>query len=262
MYGQVSDNEIASATDPRGVVSPEVAARMRKVRSAEEWQRYDSIVIGPGAASRDNGWFDSWAGFADASELQWFSGRSSNVGLSYTNQTTERTDWAQDLHFTSVEFIAPTGLAQYEEQSLDADFTPLFFTQTLPQMLGLRVTLADSDEIAKAPASHFPGRYGVSYPVISGAAAPSTFAGNNGEPVIQNGWRWPVPIMLAAKAKITVTARIDQPASDLLRQLPDPGHKLVPRPDGSIIRVPNWYIIRITHAGPRYLQLRGMRSSA
>ena len=37
---------------------------------------------------------------------------------------------------------------------------------------------------------------------------------------------------------------------------------LVPDGAGGTVELPNWYIIRITMRGPRYLQLRGARSSA
>lgn len=265
-YGQETEadlqRKIAETTDSRGVIHQRTANELRKYRSAEEYQRYDSIVIGEGASKRDVGWFENFEDFANASEVQWFTGRASGVGASYSNQNTERTDWAQDLHMTSVEFVAPTGMAQYEEQPLDADFTPLFFTQMLPHYLGMRVVLSDSDEIAKAPASHFPGRYGTSYPLVSGAAAPTVYGGNNGSPDSRSGWRWPIPITLAAKARITVTARVDEPALEAMRSLPAPGAKLIPQSDGSLKRVPNWYTIKVTHSGPRYLQLRGGRSSS
>lgn len=265
MYGQEAENfeqRVQDAVDNRGVIAPTFAEQLRKVRSAEEWQRYDSIVIGEGAGARDAGWFNTWNDLANASEMQWFTGRSSAVGLSYSNQTTERTDWAQDLHMSSIEFIAPAGMSEYEENSLEADYVPTWFVQQLPNQLGIRIVLSDSDEIAKAPASHFPARYGTAYPAIAGAAGPVTMPGTSGQPNVANGWRWPVPIMLAAKARITCNGRVDQPSLDLLRQLPDPGAKLLPTPSGAIVRVPNWYTIRFTHSGPRYLQLRGARTSA
>lgn len=265
-YGQAEEanlqKKIADTTDSRGVIPQSTANLLRQYRSAEEFQRYDSIVIGKGASKRDVGWFENFADFANSSELQWFTGRSSGVGTSYSNQNTERTDWAQDLHMTSIEFLAPTGNSQYMDNPLEADLVPSFFVQELPHYLGMRVVLSDSDEIAKAPASHFPGRYGTSYPSSSGSPGPVTYGGNSGDPNGRTGWVWPVPVTLAAKARITVTGRVDEPALQMLRILPEPGHRLVPQKDGSVQLQPNWYTIRITHSGPRYLQLRGGRSSS
>ena len=254
--------EIDAATDGRGVIASAVASQIRELRAAEQWERVDSIVIGDGAANRSRGWFNTWVDFANADRLQWFSGRDTAVGESYVNQQTERTDWAQDLFQTMVEFIPPVGLAAIEEDNNDAEITPLIFAQLLPNQLALRVVLADSDEIAKAPATHFPAGVGLAQAQISALNAPGVLPGVNGDPHISNGWKWPEPVMLAAKAKITVYGTVDDPVRAMFRQLPGPGFKLIPDGQGGQIRMPNWYTIKITHRGPRYLQLRGARSSA
>jgi len=258
----ISSEAIANNTDSRGVISKNLAAQIRQIRAGEIWERVDSVVIGPGAAARSRGWFNSWADMAGADQLQWFSGRDTAAGPAYVNQSTERTDWAQDLYQTHIEFISPTGLAEYESVGDDAQITPILFSQMLPQMLSIRITLADADEIAKAPSSHFPAGFGPTYPVFAGAASTAVMPGTQGEPTVSNSWKWPEPIMLAAKAKITVYGNIDAPIRDVFRTLPGPGNKLIPDGLGGQIVMPNWYTIRITHRGPRYLQLRGSRSSS
>jgi hypothetical protein len=132
----------------------------------------------------------------------------------------------------------------------------------MANQLTLTTRLSESDEIAEAPASHYPSGYGVAYPSISAAAAPVTIAGTNGEPFVGNAWKWPEPLMLAAKSKITVTGAIDDPLKSALRTLPGPGFRRVPNGDGTYTEIPNYYVIRITFAGPRFLQLRGARSSS
>jgi hypothetical protein len=262
MPNYMNQAEIDAEADGRGVIPPAVADEIRSLRAAEQWERVDSVVIGDGAAARSRGWFDTWADFAAADQIAWFSGRDTGAGPAYVNVTTERTDWAQDLYSTGIEFIAPTGIADIEEDANDAQITPLLFTSMLPTMMSIRVTLADSDEIAKAPANHFPAGYGVAYPVVSAAAAPSVIGGSQGEPRVGNGWKWPEPVMLAAKAKISVFGGLDAPIRQALAALPGPGFKLIPDGAGGVIRMANWYQIKITHRGPRYLQLRGGRSSA
>lgn len=259
MFGQADTESLA---DSRGIIPADRAEQIRELRVAEMWERYDSVVIGPGASSKSKGWFESWRDFASADNLQWFSGRDTNAGPAFVNQNTERTDWAQDLYFTRIEFISPPGISDIETDSNDAQIMPTLFAQQFPSQISIRVVMSDSDEIAKAPANHFPGGHGVTNPIISSASSPSVLAGAQGEPHVSNGWRWPEPVMLAAKAKITVVGGIDAPLRSMLTALSGPGYKRIPNGQGGFVQMPNWYVIKITHAGPRYLQLRGARSSA
>lgn len=258
-YGQA---EINTAADGRGVVPSNFAQQVRAARAAEWWERYDAIVIGPGARELSRGWFNSWTQLAAADRVTFFSGRDSSVGPAYSNQPSERTDWAQDLYHTHVEMISPVGAAEIQTINLDAQTIPLMFAHDLANQLVLTTQLAESDEIAQAPASHYPAGYGVAYGQNAGAASPITIPGTNGEPFIGNGWKWPEPIMLAAKAKLTVRGAIDDPLKTALRTLPGPGFRRVPNGDGTFTDIPNYYVIRMTFAGPRYLQLRGGRSSS
>lgn len=257
MYGQETPG-----ADDRGVMGPNAVAELRRTRSREQWSRFDSVIIGPGAARLSRGFFDNWVDFAAAEQLQWFSGRDTGAGNAYTNQLTERTDWAQDLYQTRIEFITPVGMADLETEANDGDVTPILFAHELPNALAMAVTLAESDNIAKAPASHFPAGFGPAYPVVSGAAAPTVIPGTNGEPSIGNSWKWPEPITLAAKAKLTVAGTIDQPYRQMFANLPGPGFRNIAIAGGGVFAMPNWYIIRVSFDGPRYLQLRGARSSA
>lgn len=259
-FGQ--DVNLDALADSRGVIEKTAAARIRQIRSAEMWDRYDSIVIGPGASDKSRGWFDTWEDFANADQLEWFSGRDTAAGPAYTNQNTERTDWAQDLYQTRIEFIAPPGLGDLETDVNDGQTLPILFTQQFPNQISIKVVLADSDEIARAPASHFPAGIGGAYPSVYGAAAPGAIGAPNGDPHISNAWKWPDPIMLAAKAKLTVRGSIDAPLRGLLAAMAGPGYKDMPDGKGGIKQMPNWYTIRISHWGPRYLQIRGARSSA
>lgn len=258
--GQIAD--VNNEADSRGIIPADLAELIRKSRAEEQWERIDSVVVGRNSSRLSRGWFESWVDLAEADELEWFSGRDTAVGASYTNQKTERTDWAQDIHQVGIEFKAPTGIADIEDEFLDAQIMPLLFVQELPGKMPFKVILADSDQIANAPGDHFPAGIGTSYPLVSAAAAPTVFAGNNGEPIIQNTWHFPLPVMLAAKAKITVAARIDQPLRGAIARLPGPGFKILPDVDGGTVDLDNWYTIKVTLRGPRYLQLRGARSSA
>lgn len=260
MYGQ---EDIEIHPDSRGVIPPLEAEQIRKLRAEEQWERFDSVVIGRDSANQSRGWFNSWNGFASAQQLRWFSGRDPGVGSAFTNQFSERSDWAQDFHQVCVEFIAPPGISDIETDQNDALITPLLFAQMLPQYLNLTLVLSDSDSIAQAPASHYPSGFGISYPLVASAAATTVFAGNNGEPIVSNSWKFPSPVMLAAKSSIRIEGEISQPLRGALQAMAGPGDKLIPTANPQEpFSLANFFIIRATLRGPRYLQLRGARSSA
>lgn len=248
--------------DKRGLLLPEELAAIRKARVGEQWERIDSIVIGPGARDVEVGWFNTWAEFAAADELTLFQGRSGNSGKSLVNQRSERTDWAQTIHQTLCEYRAPVGISDLETDPNDGFFSPQMFAQMLPDYMPWRVVLAESDDMTLAPGSHYPSGFGPAYSSNDGAAAPTATPGSQGEPVISQGWKWPEPLQLAAKSSIAVVGSIDQPFRNFLADLPGPGFKEVPDGQGGVVRLPNNYFIRWTHRGPRWLQFRGARSSA
>lgn len=269
-YGQ---EEIDKAVGGKSIVPADLAAAIRNTRVAEQWERYDSIVIGPGAGDLDDGWFNSWADFAGADELNWFTKRSTSVGKAYANQSTERTDWAQDFYQTGIEFFAPAGMGELEQEVLDQVIMPLLFVRELPNRMPFKITIADSDTVALFPGSHAPPGYGTTGVEASQAPAPLMVPGQQGDPHVSNTWKWPEPIMLPAQGRITVTARIDAPIKSFLGKLAGcPGSKNVPPCGAALapgdnsevvpIEYPNWYVIRVFFRGPRYLQIRGARSSA
>lgn len=277
MSRQFSQAEIDDANEAaRGGsrVPADLAEVIRATRAAEQWERYDSIVVGPGARNVDPGWFNTWADFANADELRWFSQRSSAVGRAYSNQQTERTDWAQDFYQTGIEWFAPAGLGEREQEILDSVIMPELFVRELPNRMSFNVTIAESDTIAEFPGSHAPSGYGTTGVEASQAPAPLMVPGQQGDAHVSNTWKWPEPVMLPAQGKITVRARIDQPIRRLLQSLTScPGSKMLP-PCGIsagndintnqpvYLEYPNWYVIRVFFRGPRYLQLRGARSAS
>lgn len=270
-FGQMDEEEIAALAeeakdqlDGESPIRGDVAELIRATRSREQWERYDSLVIARDARLRDDGWFNNFADFANASNLEWFKGRSSSIGRSYTNQSRERNDFAQDFYQFGIEFIAPIGLSDYEESDLEANFFPLYFTTVLPQKMVFRIQLAQSDTILELPGSHAPSGSGPTGLVLDQNAGPTVFAGTNGEANIRNSWIWPEPILIPAKASVSVFATVDNPARTFLTNFPNsPTAKQIPTepPSDETIPLINEYIIRVTHRGPRYLQLRGARSS-
>jgi hypothetical protein len=269
-YGQADENGIVPSNAKtieelpavgNRLTPPAVEQLIRDTRSAEQWERYDSVVVGPGARETSKGWFNSWSELAAADRIVFFNGRDSNVGAAYTNQTSERADWAQLIQQAMVEFIPVPGFSDLESDPNDGQSMPILFQQQLTNMMSFRFTLSDSDEIALAPGSHFPAGVGASGGSVDGSASPVGIGGSNGLPYNKNSWQWPHPIGLAAKSKITISGRIDNPFKAMLQNVTGPGTKSLPKLGGGFAELPNWYIIRVTLRGPRFLQLRAARSA-
>ena len=239
---------------------------VRKLRAREQWLRYDSIIIGQTATRAAGSWFETFAEFAEADSLAWGDGeRKKNVGLAYTNQGGETEDWAQLVYQTGVEFIAPIGMLPFESSIIDAAILPQIFTTDLPNRMSFSVSLQDVDTVLIVPGVHLPGGTGTANMVTGGAGSLNTYAGTNGPANLRATWVWPTPLPVAAKSKLIVTGRIDRPLRPFLQQLDaSPGVKTIPVPDSNnetkFVKMPNWYVIRVWHRGPRSVQLRGAYS--
>jgi hypothetical protein len=269
-WGQLTNDEKnQAANDAIGgntVIKGEVADWIRASRVREQWERYDSIVIGPGARDLDKGWFNNWEEFANADEIAWFTGRSSSVGIAFSNQQNERYDYAQDLYQFGIEFIAPYTQGDLVSEPLDAQFFPMYFSKEGPNYMSFEMVLAESDNILKIPGSHAPGGVGLAGVDIDQGASPSVYPGTNGQAHVSNTWKWPSPVMIPAKGSLRVNSRISNPMRRFLTNYSGcPGNLLVPQcppdPNGATNTLPLFYVIRVTHRGPRYLQLRGARSA-
>lgn len=273
MYGQEPeytqeqiDEALKAASDGTGVVPQDLADIVRQVRNKEQWIRYDTVIIGEGAASYDDGWFNNWADFANAASIDFFSGRSGKVGKAWTNQTTERYDYAQDIYQMSFEPIAPTGMADFDDDPLDTTFFPLLWTGDALEQMSAKVELADADTIFEGPLTQAPGGVGQAGAAMTDSAGPLVVPGTNGVPYFKNTWVWPDPVMIPAKGRLSASISLANPLKSFLTRYANcPSAKLVPMcppdPQGATNRFPNWFGIKITFRGPRYLQLRGARST-
>lgn len=249
-------------------VGAEIEEQVRGIRSREQWIRYDSCVIGPGARDVDPSWFDTWSQFADADRLIFGNGkRNSNVGAAYTNQGSEREDYAQDIYQSGIEWIAPVGLHDFEQDDSDALLMPLIFSRELPNRTSIKAVIADTDTNVIAPAIHWPASVGNTGQATDDSASNVTLPGQTGNADLRSAWSWPEPVKIPAKGLFMVEMRLDQPWKRALLEFensPKSKAVVVPAALGGVSTtalVPNWYVIRVWHRGPRYVQLRGARSS-
>lgn len=253
-------------------LSPEMKEAIEKARNREQWLRYDSIVIGPGAKEATPTWFNTMAEFANTRELIWFtSTRDRQAGPAYNNVASGgQENFGQLVYQTGIEFIAPPGTLQYETESIDSDLLGKFFLQELPRRMAFSVKLQDTDQILEVPGIHLPAGVGTTGTNVSAAGALTSVQGQTGDASLRATWTWPDPIVVPANRKLGVSAIIDRPIAQFLQQLnASPGSKVVPVPVVSAsaielrdVTYPNWYVIRIWHRGPRFVQLRGAYSAS
>lgn len=241
--------------------------QVRDLRSKEQWLRYDSICIGPGASRADPGWFENFAEFAEAERILFNIGqRSKTVGFAYTNQGSEREDFAQDIYQSGIEFHAPPGILEAESQALDALVMPLLWSIEVPNRSSFRFSIADTDTVAIVPGIHAPAAVGTTSVLPDDSSSNVTIPGHTGTADVRNSWSWPSPIKIPAKGQWSVEMRLDRPLRECLAQLANtPGSKTLveslPDLQTNSVECPNWYFIRVWHRGPRYVQLRGARSA-
>jgi len=234
------------------------------MRAEEQWERVDTVVIGAGARNVDGGWFNTWEEFAKASKIIWGVERR-DAGDSFSNLSGPQEDFAQLIYQSGIDFIAPPGIAGFEQQLLDT-LMPEIFMRMLPESMAFHVQQANTDDVLNVPGSHLPGVAGVSGATLGGAGALILDAGQRGTADVRNSWQWAKPLQVPAKSKLQVISRVDGEMRDLLLSLPiTPGTKNVPYLDNNNevqqAQLANWYKIRVWHRGPRFVQLRGARSA-
>lgn len=246
-------------------VPKELADEIRRTRAGEPWESYDEVVIGPGANTIDPGWFNSWADLANANEVTFFRSRSSAVGKSYTNRPFDRWDYAFDIHMFGIEYLSPVGFSEYMENVTDVKLMPEWWTRKLPERMPFTVKIADTDEILILPANHAPAGVGPYGGIASADAAQFHAVPVNGQPLWVNRWKLGEPVMVPRASTFVVRTQIDEPwRSQLAAMNLAPGFMNAPTGGPFVVgspapfrRIPNWYSMRITLIGVRYVMLRG-----
>lgn len=238
----------------------------RGIRNKEQWARYDSVVIGPGARNEDGGWFDNWQQFAAVEdEIKLFAKARQNANPAYSN-TSEREDWAQLVYGMWAEFLAPVSDSRQLTNNLDLDLAR-WWTNEVPRGLFMSVKMQDTDQVLAIPGSYAPAGHGATELRVDGASAPTVSPGNSGSSAVGQCWQWPLPLGVPALKRIQVGLRFDKRIFQRISFASNaPGFTTWVAPDpnnpfGNIItNIPNRFILRVGFFGPRFVQLRGAAS--
>ena len=236
----------------------------RGVRNKEQWARYDSILIGPGARSEDAGWFDNWAQLTEAENLTLFAKDRTGANKAFCN-TGEREDFAQTIYGLWGEWFAPATERSALTNTMDQWFAR-WWCGEIPRGTFLSVSLSGQDDILRIPATYAPAGHGVTEQRVDGAATPTLNPGTNGGALWKENWLWPIPLGIPALKKIQIQLKMEKRIFNVLRGITNaPGHTQynVPDPAGAgftTLTFPNRFGVRFGFLGPRYAQLRGAYS--
>jgi hypothetical protein len=244
---------------------PDFVDVAQKLRNREQWLRYDSVQIGPGARGEDPGWYDSWAQFAQAEQVELFSGARQGVNKAWSNSS-EREDYAQLIYGMYAEFTAPVCDLRQLTNPLDQDLAR-WWTSEIPRGTYLTVQLQDTDNILRIPATYAPAGHGPTEVRTDGAAAPTLNPGNSGAAQWRECWQWPIPIGVPAVKRVQCTLKFDRRIFQRLQFITNaPGftvwtaiNPLDPQ-QTLVIPIQNRFSVRVGFLGPRYVQLRGAAS--
>lgn len=248
------------ATNPNANAS-EIEKLLRDIRVTEFYLYYDSVVIGPGARDIDNGWFNSFADFANADTIQWFKGRAGGVGKSYSNTGYDRRDLAIAIDHIGLEFIAPTTAAQYVEQGEEAHAIPSIFAKELPDKLAIEAKVQGLDQVLELPGRRIPAGAGTARELADNLGIGAYYPGNNGEALVSNLLHLPEPWVIPSANTLLFSGRVDQPLRPFLANYTaTPGYDNFPnQPPGTFTRKPRWYVLRFVLFARRRAQIRGAR---
>lgn len=255
------DTTVESNPEPNSFVDI-----IRGIRNKEQWLRYDSIQVGPGAKAEDPGWFDSWAGISAAQQLTLFSNARENVNKAFSNTGGPTEDYAQVMYGLQAEFLAPPMDLRQLSNPFDQDMAR-WWTSEVPRSTFLTVKVQGTDNVLQIPATHAPAGHGPTELRTDGATAPTLNPGNSGGAAWREAWMWPMPLGIPATKKVQVELQLDRRIFQALRNITNaPGHTVWPVTDPAnplntiLLNIPNRFSIRLGFLGPRFTQLRGAYS--
>lgn len=260
----------------------EVLALFKRYKNvAESWTLYDSILICNtfyGAENQVQGWFSTFQDFASHEQHIFFKSRTEAIaGGAYTNQQSSDTmDFAFLAYSMGIAIWAPapnlegtsgtqiegaSGVVDYGDPSIGH-----FFQFDLPRHMGIQFR-TNQDIRAECTCYAAPPGYG---PIGGGAASeiPETaiinalpvinIAGTQGVPVLQNRFKFPIPIGIPRTATIEGILKVSPYARYVLEGITGPQYYVFQADGGGppFEFFPKRYGIQFSILGKRLVQQR------
>ena len=248
------------------------------MNAANVWEIHDTVVISPvmyGPETSVNGWFTTFAAFAQRQDHEFFKGRSqANCGAPYNNQQSQdRTDFAFHCKSVGLRFFAPAVMYQYTEfegTDITTNEFSHFWQADLPNHCGFSFQV-EQDEKVLCNAMALPAGYGPTgggatpgwdnYDADPGIDNTMAFGCSQGVPDKGNRFPFKEPIGIPRGATIKGTLWLSQYAQRILQNVVGPlsTYQGYAGGEGALIRVPFGarYGIQASLYGVREVQVRG-----
>ena len=229
----------------------------------EAWAIYDTIQIRKDVTGREG--YATYNALGLVDEWPFMDQRKADIGIAYTNRdSNEGLEYVFHAYSLGVRFVAPLGKAEPYYKPDDEIIGPanplahLIFSAMGPEHVGLVVRVMQDDKlihtVTLAPDGAGPGP--VSGTGAGGLSQAVVYANNNGEPVINNRWKWPVPISIPRGATFSIRLKPSSYFKRLLAAMPGPTGYTFSLDGTTEISVPAAALIRVDMIGKREVQQR------
>jgi len=229
----------------------------------EAWALYDTVLIGR-IKSKVPGWVDSYATLGQNNRIPFFNVRNSGeCSIAYNNlETKDQMPYVFLLYSLGASFIAPPGIPALASIS-GVDYNAMsdvLFTQTIPEHVGFRLKIRQDEKlihnIRLAPEGV--GVYGNLFANDpAGANTQSVTSGTNGQPYLDNRWKFPNPIAIPRGCTYSVEMELSNYCADLLKAMCGPSQYQFQCETDTPTDVPSVAMIRVSMIGKRQVQQRG-----
>jgi hypothetical protein len=239
------------------------------MRAREHYPYIDTVLVGPNASNVD-GWYDTFADMAKATELNFFNMRNeATAGAMYCNQDNEGDlDVGYLIESIGIEVLMPPISGKYfpvPQSTIEPIAIQYARFVEMINMLSFAFYIGQ-DEVVNGPVTIFPQGYGASGTTVSGIhnaeeidlEQSTTEMYANGWPDFQNRWQFAKPKEVPRNRNIKGIITIPEIVRATLEDMQGPGHVQVAQAGG--ISGPGWLParlgFRVTLNGTRIVQLR------
>jgi len=205
---------------------------------------YDTIgiytpgIVAPVVANPD-GWYTSWANLGAATTLNFFNVRNRSAGLMWNNQD-KRDQMAYGMKVQSLgisffsQMFSHAGGWAVDETFSPEDYAHHVWMNDIPRHAGVTLTVQQDDRLKTHALFCSPG-YGITGggyargEISTWSTVDANIIGtwdhhlsteNQGVPILNNRWEFPVNLMIPRDANISLTIRLNDWARNLLQSMP------------------------------------------
>ena len=224
----------------------------------ENYEIYDTVLIGKGVDEKYPGGFASYAAMAAADEVPFLNIRnSSEAGKVYTNITSkDKLPWGFFMESIGIKFFVPTPI-KVVDASLSAELAKAkFFMTTLQEHAYLDFLIREDTILTIKPTMIPSGTSAIGHE-SSVAGAPHSYLVSNGQAYVKNRFSYGRnPVAIPRDTPIKASLRFSELGKELLTAMGEVGD-LEFGITGTEVEVHNTAMIELSLRGFRLVQQRG-----